>query len=98
MGLIEPGAEFEASVRNVLPELDARTPFSMDLDLWECGLDSFATIQLIVEFEQCYGIEFADEDMVPETFQTPRALWSTISKHVTAAPDPAPDAAAGVLE
>jgi acyl carrier protein len=82
MGTTEPGVEFETAVRNVLPELDAATPFTMDLDLWACGLDSFATIQLMVELEQHYGVEFSDEDLTPETFHTPKALWSAISSHL----------------
>jgi acyl carrier protein len=46
--------------------------------LAQLGLDSLGTVTLLMELEEAYGVVFPDEMLVPSTFATPDALWSSL--------------------
>jgi acyl carrier protein len=50
------------------------------------GIDSVAVVELIVITEEQFGVEFADEDLVPEWFRSLR----TFAKLVAMRRDPRP--------
>ncbi|MNW51526.1 acyl carrier protein [compost metagenome] len=50
-----------------------------DEDLVSIGLDSLKTINLIVQLEEIYGIEFDDEELIFENFSS----INVIAEHIT---------------
>lgn len=81
MSITEPDAQFWRILGDVLPDLPR--PAAEDADLWSYGMDSLATIQLLVELEQSYSIEFRDDQLTPDSFGTPAALWAVVVKQST---------------
>ncbi|MEI5099097.1 phosphopantetheine-binding protein [Streptomyces sp. PmtG] len=72
-----PDAEFERLLASVLPRhAGALGPA---LDLKGAGLDSMATIELLVRLEDAYGVEFPEASLNASTFATPSALWGVLS-------------------
>lgn len=67
--------EFEKVVRQNLPHLGVDDELDQDKPLAEYGLDSMATVTLLVELESALAVEFPDELLVPETFETASRLW-----------------------
>jgi acyl carrier protein len=57
---------------------DAAVP--MDEDLGKLGLDSMASIDLLMEIEQQLGVQIPDEMMTVETFSTGNHLLAVIEK------------------
>ncbi|MCH5471052.1 phosphopantetheine-binding protein [Bacillus toyonensis] len=49
-------------------------------DLKELGLDSLASIELLLEIEEAYEIIFPDELLTEDTFSSSHNLWSIVSK------------------
>jgi acyl carrier protein len=66
--------ELEKIVRTCLPYLGADDPLPGDAELPRLGLDSMATVTLLLELEDTLGVEFPDALLVPETFATVRSL------------------------
>jgi acyl carrier protein len=54
-------------------------PLSLDTPLLQRGLiDSFAVVSLGEEFSRAFGITVTSGTLIPEDFETPRALWSRL--------------------
>ncbi len=68
-------ARFEELLRDVLPKL---TELAGDTCLRSSGLDSLATIELLLRLEETYGVSVPDRLLTAETFGTPAALWAMI--------------------
>lgn len=71
-------AKFEAVVRANVPVLAAAQPLEPGDSLYDLGLDSMGTIQLLLELEDTFGVTFPDDVLKPETFATPGALWQVV--------------------
>lgn len=71
---------FIAILRKHLPLLDDGTPLTAETSLSDLGLDSMATVRLLVELEEAHDIEFPDEDLVMANFVTPLAVWSLVAR------------------
>ncbi len=69
---------FEAVVRANAPVLRAEAPLLPSDSLYDLGLDSMGTIQLLLELEETFGVTFPDESLKPEIFATPGALWQVV--------------------
>jgi acyl carrier protein len=69
---------FESVVRANVPVLGAAQPLEPGDSLYDLGLDSMGTIQLLLELEDTFGVTFPDEVLKPETFATPGALWQVV--------------------
>lgn len=54
----------------------------MDEDLGKLGLDSMASIDLLMEIEQELGVQIPDEMMTADTFSTGNHLLAVIEKLV----------------
>ncbi|GAA4928935.1 phosphopantetheine-binding protein [Actinoplanes utahensis] len=69
---------FEAVLRSLIPLLPADEPLAPDLKLQQAGLDSLATVNLLIELEDTFDITFPDEMLKASTVSTPAALWATL--------------------
>jgi non-ribosomal peptide synthetase component F/acyl carrier protein len=54
-------------------------PVQPDMPLSEAGLDSLATVGLLVALEKAYGVTLPDELLVVDMFRTPRTLWKEVA-------------------
>ncbi|WP_160395205.1 phosphopantetheine-binding protein [Paenibacillus sp. MMS18-CY102] len=48
-------------------------------ELVSLGLDSLKVINLVLDLEDAFGIEFPDRYLNEETFRTSISLWNTIT-------------------
>lgn len=69
---------FERTVRTHLTRLQADAPLVGDVPLLDYGLDSLATVNLLVDLEQNFTVEFPDELLTASTFATADSLWSVL--------------------
>lgn len=53
-----------------------------DIDLVSLGIDSLKVFELILQLEECFGIEIADEDLSIENVETIGKLTRLIKKYV----------------
>ncbi|MEV6690297.1 phosphopantetheine-binding protein [Micromonospora sp. NPDC051196] len=72
--------EFEKAVRQYLPMLEEEVVLTAESSLSAFGLDSLATVGLLVELEETFAVQFPDEDLAAETFASPGALWAVIER------------------
>lgn len=57
----------------------ANGDLATDIALKDYGLDSAATIDLLLDLEDTYGITMPDEYLSEETFATLTSLWQAVS-------------------
>ena len=71
-------AKFEEILNQINPEiLD-----SEGLDLIEEGIiDSMSIMQIVTMVESAFEIDFDPDDIMPENFSSPEAIWKTIQKY-----------------
>jgi nodulation protein F len=67
--------EFEVVLREQLPGLEPSESLSGEVPLVQYGLDSMGTVTLLVALESALEVQFPDEALVPETFETADRLW-----------------------
>lgn len=70
-------SNFEEILRGHVPLANGDIP--PDAVLADLGLDSLATVSLIMELEDSLRISIPDEALVSETFRTAAALWAVVS-------------------
>jgi acyl carrier protein len=70
--------DFEQVLQDVLPPLAGR-PLEAEASLPEAGLDSLATIEVLMRLEEIYDTTLPDEALTSHTFATPAALWGALS-------------------
>ncbi|MEU8390108.1 phosphopantetheine-binding protein [Micromonospora sp. NPDC048843] len=66
-------------IHSVLAETLGDTPIDADLSLGSVGLDSMATVELLIRVEKTFGVTIPDELLTVQTFATPAALWAVIA-------------------
>jgi diaminopimelate decarboxylase len=81
--------QFERLLRDALPLLPADAGIREDTCLKDHGMDSMASIDLLLKLEEHYGVAFPDEALTSATFAAPGALWSvlTVLRDATTATD-----------
>jgi acyl carrier protein len=79
--------QFDGILRSHLTLLPAGAELSDDARLGSLGLDSLASIQLLVELEEAYAVSFPDERLTADTFSSPGALWAAVSSLAKRAAD-----------
>jgi acyl carrier protein len=79
--------DFAELVTGVLPPAARTAPLDPGLDLRRAGLDSMASIELLVRLETAYAVRFPEEVLTAKTFATPGALWRVLE---TLRTDPTP--------
>ena len=63
-------------------ELGYDGPLDADVDLLEEQiLDSFSVVQMVVEIQEVFGIEFEPEELVRENLSSLSSMLALISKH-----------------
>lgn len=67
--------EFESVLRAHLPALEPSEHLSGEVQLVQYGLDSMGTVTLLVALESALEVQFPDEALAPETFETADRLW-----------------------
>lgn len=76
--------KFETTLRKNLPLLSREEELSEELSLYDHGLDSMGTVELLSALEQSYSVKFLDDMLTMETFATPRSLWKALSESIGA--------------
>lgn len=51
---------------------------SLEENFIDIGLDSLASINLLLDVEEYYNIEISDEMLATEIFKNPKSLWIAI--------------------
>ena len=65
----------------ILNELNADIDFAHCDSLIDDGLlDSFAILELIAELNDAFDIEITAPEVIPENFNSARALWAMITR------------------
>lgn len=74
----------EDVVRDILRQNEAMSPvvdtLGQDDDLFEKGLDSFGSVQLMLALEERFEVEFPDNLLNRRSFSTIRIICDTVSK------------------
>ncbi|MFD4173382.1 MULTISPECIES: phosphopantetheine-binding protein [Streptomyces] len=70
--------KFEETLRGFLPLLPDTEPIRPDLRLIDLGLDSLATVSLLLEVEEAFDVTIPDHLLTEDTFATPAGLWSVV--------------------
>lgn len=69
---------FEPLIRQRSRVLGADAPLDPDQGLTELGVDSLEVVELIVNLETEFDIEFPPELLQPEVFATPGTIWQAV--------------------
>jgi acyl carrier protein len=83
---VEP--EFTVLLRRFLRFADGQE-LTEESRLFDLGLDSMQSVELLFEIEDTYGVELPPELLVDATFETAGALWRAVSRVREAAAEPA---------
>lgn len=67
--------KFESLLRQHLVLLAPDVPLTSESRLPDLGLDSLATVELLVQLEEYFNVYLPDELLTVETFATPSTLW-----------------------
>lgn len=70
---------FEEVLRPVLRHLPADEALLPGTDLASVGLDSMASVELLLSLEDHYGVSLPDELLTNSTFATPASLWQAVA-------------------
>lgn len=80
----ETSDQLLAILRPRLRFLSAEDELTLDSDLGKLGLDSMASIDLLMDLEAQMGVQIPDESMDADTFATPRHLLAIIQPQLAA--------------
>ncbi|MEU5762574.1 phosphopantetheine-binding protein [Nocardia sp. NPDC047648] len=69
---------FEKILRTYLPLLPVDTEVTPDMNLADHGLDSMATVRLLLDLEESFAVMIPDHLLSVSTFATPAGLWAAI--------------------
>jgi acyl carrier protein len=75
MATTEWDARFDDVLSGVLPLLPELRP---DTCLRNHGLDSLATIEVLIQLEDAYAVSIPDALLTADTFATPASLWNVL--------------------
>lgn len=79
MGQTSWPSEFEELLRAHLPLLGAER-ITGDLRLADHGLDSIATVSLLLDLEDRFAVSIPDDLLTATTFGDPAALWAVLAE------------------
>ena len=71
---------FLAILRRHLPRIAPSDELAFDAPLRELGLDSMATVRLVMELERELGIILPDSRLTTETFADAASVWTAVRK------------------
>jgi len=67
-------------VRELRPDPLRQRPIDVDEDLRAAGLNSLATVRLMMDVEVTFDIAIPNEDLHPDNFRSVRAVASLVSR------------------
>jgi acyl carrier protein len=70
---------FETIVRSCLPWLADDAVLEPDLALIDFGLDSVATVSLLIDLEEEFGVEIPDQMLMASNFTSPAGIWGLLT-------------------
>ncbi|MFI9382486.1 phosphopantetheine-binding protein [Kutzneria sp. NPDC052558] len=70
---------FEQTLRGFLPLLADDQQVTPTLNLADHGLDSLATVSLLLQLEETFAVTIPDHLLSEDTFATPAGLWEVIA-------------------
>ena len=70
--------QFVAILRSYLRYLPEDQELASDASLRDFGLDSMASVALMLDIEDRYGIVLPDRLLTAETFASPASLWAVV--------------------
>jgi acyl carrier protein len=73
---VEP---FEQTLRRYLPLLPDDREVAPGLSLADYGLDSLATVSLLLDLEEAFAVIIPDHLLSETSFATPAGLWEVIA-------------------
>jgi acyl carrier protein len=65
--------------------VDPAEPITADSDLFACGMDSLAMMQLLLHLERVFSVRIAPEEMTRDRFATAASLATWLSGRLRAA-------------
>lgn len=71
---------FETVLRTHLPLLDKSAPITPEMSLVDSGLDSLATVSLLIELEDRFSVSVPDELLTATSFANPGSIWEIFAK------------------
>lgn len=73
--------EIEAALLEIVRTeiLETDEAFNADSNLFEAGLDSMATMQLLIKIEQQFGVQIAASQLTQENFSTIKDLAKMVA-------------------
>ena len=74
-----PDPPFIELVRRHLKYLKSGEPLEPDSALKSLGLESMASLELLLDLEETYGVVVSDRYLTEETFSTAGALWRVVT-------------------
>ncbi|WP_139487896.1 acyl carrier protein [Brevibacillus dissolubilis] len=77
---IEQESTLQKLVNEVLEREGNGEDISMNANLGEIGLHSITFVKLVVQIETTFGIEFANEDLIMEKYETLRDLLNYVQQ------------------
>ncbi|WP_271188824.1 phosphopantetheine-binding protein [Dactylosporangium matsuzakiense] len=69
---------FVQALREQLPELPGEDVLTPATDLYELGLDSLRSVQLLLALEDAWDISIPDDMLTADTFRTPGSIWTLV--------------------
>lgn len=82
--ITEPSDVFVEFLRRHLPLLEPGAELGSTTPLGTYGLDSLASIALMMEIEDTFDVTFPDELMTGQTFETLTSLWEAVGTLLSA--------------
>lgn len=73
-------AEFEKTLRAYLPLLDKEQPITPDLVLADYGMDSLATVNLLLDLEEEYAVSIPDERLTSIMSADAAGMWAALQQ------------------
>lgn len=70
---------FEEAIVSMLPDIEDAYRVTADTDLAALGLNSLGRTGLVILLQDEWDVEFPDDVLVGENFETPATLWAAVS-------------------
>jgi acyl carrier protein len=69
---------FVQTLRAQIPHLPAADELSPATDLYDFGLDSMGSVQLLIGLEEALDIIIPDDMLTADTFRTAGSIWTLV--------------------
>ena len=73
----------EEKIIKILREINSDIPEDITVNILNTGIiDSFDVVNIVAELESCFAIEIDAEEIIPENFETVRAIINLVKKYI----------------